>query len=281
MKLAALALVIAALGLPLNDLPRFALLVVAAVLVFTGRVSTSSRRWLAALVLAAVCLLAQMTLPFPRIEEGHNVFLVDRPGGALEAGLPPQAFRRMLAEFDARYPPAQRCDPKADGCWRGQGFPDRAFAFSADGMFGRAGFFAPGVGHRFRRSGLAADRVHQREPLQLELAGERCSARVARPPRLGAAAPLAPRDAVVRDVPLPGGITSAARCAGAARCCGRARTGSSRRSSTPTWHAGRSPRTMSDGASSASRSATNRRSPCGSIRPRKCGRGRCWKLRCR
>ena len=137
MKLAALALVIAALGLPLNDLPRFALLVVAAVLVFTGRISTSGRRWIAALALVAVCLVAQMTLPFPRIEEGHNVFLVHRAGGALEAGLPPQAYRPMLAEFDARYPPAQRCDPATDGCWRGQGFPDRAFAFSADGMFGR------------------------------------------------------------------------------------------------------------------------------------------------
>ena len=206
MKLAALALVIAALGLPLNDLPRFALLVVAAVLVFTGRVSTNGRRWLVAGALAAVCLLAQVTLPFPRIEEGHNVFLVDRPGGALEAGLPPQAYRLMLAEFDARYPPAQRCDPATDGCWRGQGFPDRAFAFSADGIFGRPAFSRRVSGIDFAdpvwlRIGFINENRYNWNSLVSDVQ------RASRDRHAtGAAAPLAPRDAVVRDVPLPGGL---------------------------------------------------------------------------
>ena len=82
-----------------------------------------------------LCVLAQVWLAAPRIEEGHNVFLVDGPGGALEAGLPPAVFRFMAAEFDARYPPARRCDPKqptAAGAARG--FPTAAFAFSADGI---------------------------------------------------------------------------------------------------------------------------------------------------
>jgi hypothetical protein len=137
MKFAALVLVLAALGLPLNDLPRFALLVVAAVLILTGAMSCRGWRWAAAVLVAGGCLLAQLTILGPRIEEGHNVFLVDRPGGALEAGLPPQVFQFMKAEFDARYPPERRCDPTTDGCWRGQGFPDRTFAFSADGIWDR------------------------------------------------------------------------------------------------------------------------------------------------
>lgn len=140
MKFAALVLVLAALGLPLNDLPRFALLMVAAVLIVTGRVREHAGRWLAAALVAAGCLLAEGTVLAPRIEEGHNVFLVDRPNGALEAGLPAPVFRFMQAQFDARYPPAQRCDPKIDGCWRGQGFPDRTFAFSADGIWQRPAF---------------------------------------------------------------------------------------------------------------------------------------------
>ena len=142
MKLAALLVVIATLGLPLNDLPRFALLVVAAVLVFTGTVSTSRMRWLGALLVAGLCVLAQVILPAPRIEEGHNVFLVKGSGGALEAGLPPAAYRVMAEEFDARYPPDRRCDPAVFGCWRGlgQGFPDRTFAFSADGIFGHPAY---------------------------------------------------------------------------------------------------------------------------------------------
>src|SRR5262245_24261792 len=137
MKLAALVLVIAALGVPINDLFRYALLVIAAVVVARGQMSTRHASWLAALAAVALCILGQVLLPAPRIEEGHNVFLLAAPDGALEAGLPPAAFRFMAAEFDARYPRARRCDPAQDGCWRGQAFPARAFAFSADGIHDR------------------------------------------------------------------------------------------------------------------------------------------------
>src|SRR5439155_759705 len=88
-----------------------------------------------ALAAVALCVLGQILFPAPRIEEGHNVFLVDASGGALEAGLPREAFRRMLQEFDAKYPRERRCAASQDGCWRGQGFPTQTFAFSADGVF--------------------------------------------------------------------------------------------------------------------------------------------------
>lgn len=135
LKLAALLLVVAALGLPINDLFRYALLVVATVLIVVGGVTVRRERWLGVVAAVALCVLGQFWLAAPRIEEGHNVFIVDGPGGALEAGLPSQAFRLMAAEFGAKYPPERRCDPRADGCWRGQGFPDRPFAFSADGIY--------------------------------------------------------------------------------------------------------------------------------------------------
>jgi hypothetical protein len=149
LKLAALVLVIAALGLPVNDLFRYALLVIATVIVVTGTVRGScfetpafggllsmraGARWLAAIAAVVLCMAGHILFPAPRIEEGHNVFIVDRPGGALEAGLPRAAFRMMAAEFDTTYPLAQRCAPQEIGCWRGQGSPAQAFAFSADGM---------------------------------------------------------------------------------------------------------------------------------------------------
>jgi hypothetical protein len=134
LKLAALVLLIAALGLPVNDLFRYALLVVATVAVVAGTVAARPAPWLGAIAAVALCVLGQIVFPAPRIEEGHNVFLIDRAGGALEAGLPRAAFRSMAAEFDAKYPPARRCAATQDGCWRGQGFPPRTFAFSADGM---------------------------------------------------------------------------------------------------------------------------------------------------
>jgi hypothetical protein len=135
MKLAVLVLVIAALGLPINDLVRYALLVIATVLVVVGRISLRRGPWIGALAAVALCVFGQTWLAAPRIEEGHNVFLRDAPGGALEAGLPAEAFRFMAGEFDAKYPPARRCDPAQDGCWRGQALPTRAFAFSADGIY--------------------------------------------------------------------------------------------------------------------------------------------------
>jgi hypothetical protein len=137
----ALILVIAALGLPINDLLRYGLLVVATVLVVAGSVSTRSTRWLGAAAVVGLCLLGQFWLKAPRIEEGHNVFIVDGERGlALKAGLPAGAFAAMRAEFDAKYPPPRRCDPKAFGCWRGEGFPQTAFAFSADGIYDRPAF---------------------------------------------------------------------------------------------------------------------------------------------
>jgi hypothetical protein len=140
LKLAALILVVAALGLPVNDLFRYALLVIATVLVVAGTVSAHVAPWLAALAAVALCVLGQILFAAPRIAEGHNVFLVDGPGSPLEAGLPRAAFRLMAAEFDATYPPARRCARTQMGCWRGQAFPEQTFAFSADGIFDRAAY---------------------------------------------------------------------------------------------------------------------------------------------
>jgi hypothetical protein len=137
-KLAALILVVAALGLPINDLFRYGLLVIATIVVVVGTVSGERKAWLVALAAVALCVVGQFWLEAPRIEEGHNVFLFDAPGGALEAGLPAEAFRAMAAEFDAKHPRVRRCDPSQDGCWRGQAFPGRVFAFSADGIYDRS-----------------------------------------------------------------------------------------------------------------------------------------------
>jgi hypothetical protein len=137
LKFAALVLVVAGLGIPVNDLFRYGLLVIATVIVVAGAISCRRTRWIGAVAAAMLCALAQVWLAAPRIEEGHNAFLIDGAGGALEASLPPAAFRFMAAEFDAKYPSARRCDPKQEGCWRGQAFPRQAFGFSADGIYDR------------------------------------------------------------------------------------------------------------------------------------------------
>src|SRR5262245_36732181 len=110
-RVAALALVVAGIGLPINHLFGYALLAIAEVLIFVGRVSARATLWLAAAGLTGACVLAQLLLAAPRIEEGHNVFLADGSGGALERTLPAPVFRHMQAEFDSQYPPEKRCDP--------------------------------------------------------------------------------------------------------------------------------------------------------------------------
>jgi hypothetical protein len=139
-RLAVLVLVIAAVGLPINDLYRYALLLLATVAIFVGTVSRDYVVWFAAVGVVALAIVGRTLFPAPLVEEGHNVFIVDGRGGALERELPAGAYQMMAAEFEATHPPERRCDPAVFGCWRGQGFPDRAFAFSADGIYQRAMF---------------------------------------------------------------------------------------------------------------------------------------------
>lgn len=131
-KLAVLILAVAAFGLPINDVGAYALLVVVAVVVFTGEVSARLRAWVAALAIVALAIVGQWWLSPPRIAEGHNVFL-PRADGVLQRALPPEVYRHLADEFDAAYPPAVRCKPGSSGCWQGSS-PRRVFAFSADSV---------------------------------------------------------------------------------------------------------------------------------------------------
>ena len=131
-RLGVIVLAIIVIGLPINNIVDYAALL-AVVLIVVAATSARIRApgwrlsdW------SFLVMLAQQLLSPPRIEEGHNVFL---PSAALEKSLPADVYRQMLAEFDAQYPPARRCDPKQFGCWQNDGFPDRPFAFSADSIW--------------------------------------------------------------------------------------------------------------------------------------------------
>ena len=131
-KLAALVLAVAAVGLPINQIEAYALLLVAAVVIFNGEVRAGGGAWAAAAAIVVLAVAGQFLLAPPRIEEGHNVFL---PGAALERALPADVYRQLATEFDAQYPPGVRCRSGSVGCWQDGGFPDSAFAFSADGIW--------------------------------------------------------------------------------------------------------------------------------------------------
>src|ERR1035441_7601105 len=109
-----------------------ALLLLATLVIFSGELRASAGAWAAAVAIVAVVVAGQFLLAPPRIEEGHNVFL---PSPAPGRGLTVEGCRNLANEFAALYPPAVRCRPGSGGCWQDGGFPDSAFAFSADGIF--------------------------------------------------------------------------------------------------------------------------------------------------
>ncbi len=133
LRIAALLLVVANLGLPINELAAYALLVAAALLILTGLPHAEPRRWLAAIALTAAVVAVHLVSPTPRIDEGHNVFL---PGASAAQSLPADVLKVLDAQFDRQYPPGKRCADPGQGCWR----PDRTaeadgYAFSADGIY--------------------------------------------------------------------------------------------------------------------------------------------------
>jgi hypothetical protein len=155
-KLAVLALAIAAIGLPINDLTDYLMLVAAGIVVFTGTVTSLPSRWLAAVLLAAMVVGGHLAFPAPRIDEGHNVFLPG-PGAAKNSGLPRDVFDFLDRQFAEQYPPERRCDDQSRGCWRPnrRSFED-GFAFSADGIFDHAPYSRRVTGIDF------SDPVHAR-----------------------------------------------------------------------------------------------------------------------
>jgi hypothetical protein len=133
-RLGVLVLAVIVIGLPVNNAVDYVTLLAVVLIVACGTVRTRPSAWVSAVGLAALVLIGQVVLSPPPIEEGHNVFL---PSPALEKSLPADVYRQLLAEFDAQYLPVRRCDPKKFGCWQQGGFPDAAFAFSADGIWGK------------------------------------------------------------------------------------------------------------------------------------------------
>jgi hypothetical protein len=140
LRLAALALTVVALGVPINSLLPYAVLLIAAVLILCGRIGTRPTRWLGAAGAVAIAALLPLLIAPAPIQQGANVFLPAKPGNVFERQMPPDVYRFMKAEFDAQYPPSVRCKPSSEGCWQDQGKPDRLYAFSADGVFGNPAY---------------------------------------------------------------------------------------------------------------------------------------------
>jgi hypothetical protein len=135
LKLMVLALMIAVIGLPINHLFTYVLLVISVIVLAVARVTARRRSWAIAIVILLAAIAGKAAVDAPRIEEGHNVFLPGSANNALVGGLPGDVYRAMAAEFDRAYPAANRCDANTTGCWQASERPKRVYAFSFDGIY--------------------------------------------------------------------------------------------------------------------------------------------------
>lgn len=118
-KILLLLLVVGCLGLPINTLWHFILLIAVIVAIVAMPAATFTPRQ-AAIMFAtlATALILNHILPRASIEEGYNLFLPEGERSNIAPNaLPHVVYARAKQEFDQAYPPDKRCDPQSPGCW--------------------------------------------------------------------------------------------------------------------------------------------------------------------
>jgi hypothetical protein len=128
LRLGVLVLAVAVLALPIYGLFRYALLLIAAVVVLTGTVTRDWRRWGAALMVTILIAGATAAWPAPRIDEGYNFYFND-PRLAAELQLPPEVAQLFERQFAGQYPAASQCPSNRLS-------PAPRHGFSADALYG-------------------------------------------------------------------------------------------------------------------------------------------------
>jgi len=134
LRLAALVLVVVVLGLPINDLLRYGILLAAAVVVFTGSVTLDWRRWAAALFAGGVAIAGLTAWPAPRLDEGYNFYF---PGPQTETvtALPADVAALLTQKFDAAYGTVKSCGCDTANCQPPALPAPRKIGYSVDGIF--------------------------------------------------------------------------------------------------------------------------------------------------
>ena len=140
LKLLVAVPLLAVIGLPINDLFYFLLLLIFVVVLAVSHVTSRRRLWIAATIIALIAIAGKSTIGPPKIEEGHNIFLPGGADNALAERLPSDIYRAMAAEFDRAYPPGVRCQPGASWCWQNSERPKQAYAFSFDGVYDKPAY---------------------------------------------------------------------------------------------------------------------------------------------
>jgi hypothetical protein len=139
-KLAAAALVLLAVGVPVLETWEALFLAASWLAIVFGTCRAGRWRSVAALTVVVAVVGLKVLLPRANIAEAHNAFLVIGEGEALERGLPVQIFRSWKAHLDAFYPEPARAEGQAPVSyqWRQpEHAPSALFTASSDAIWRR------------------------------------------------------------------------------------------------------------------------------------------------
>jgi len=142
-KLAAILLVVLVIGLPVNRLHFFCLLIFVLIIIWQNRIKKNLKSWILAFGILLLVHVVGFFIPEIKIQEGHNYFTYVKKGEVLEKNLPPAVFGFMKHLLRSQYPVKGECDDE-DYCWgikddnyRYKFFngPLHPFAFSGDAVW--------------------------------------------------------------------------------------------------------------------------------------------------
>lgn len=131
------ALLVLLLGLPIVETWKMFALLAGILALIHSDIVLEKRRVLWGMGVIVSILIVKSLLPSAGIEEGHNIFLYLKEGGALQRSLPATVFDEWRREFDKVYPPAD--PPYESYSWRvaaARGaLPDQAYTYSSDALW--------------------------------------------------------------------------------------------------------------------------------------------------
>jgi hypothetical protein len=142
LKIFLLLLVVFIIGLPINTIFNFSLLVFIIVILITTSIQTGINKWLYALI--GVIILRGMIwfIPSIEIQEGHNYFTYVAKNEILEQGLPSTVFQFGKEMLQAQYKKTGKNCSDKKYCWGDNKYPNKkypgpktVYAFSADSIW--------------------------------------------------------------------------------------------------------------------------------------------------
>ncbi|MFC1753137.1 hypothetical protein ACFL96_07045 [Thermoproteota archaeon] len=102
-KVVCFLLIVMCVGLPITGVYGFIILLISGLVIVTGQINCSRKRFIDVFVIAITILLVKGLLPHATIQEGHNIFFTKGSNEVLERQLPPEAFSFMKQQFLNRY----------------------------------------------------------------------------------------------------------------------------------------------------------------------------------